>query len=207
MAGESETLAGYVLAATAALYTQYYAAFLLLALNLVVLTRQLRRRPPSDGLLSPQPLQGEGGRRPGVRVESRPTPRHPPRRNSLLPWLAAQLAVAFLFLPWLLYAGDKLSTYVRFKIDVEQDPSLGLFAYLGRHLAAFNWGHAEGSLASWWWLGLLPLAVLILCLVLVALRRRQVGATGAWKQKLGLAAGNPRRHAGLRLCGEPRPAL
>ena len=36
--------AGYVLVAAAALYTQYYAAFLLLALNLVVLVRWLRNR-------------------------------------------------------------------------------------------------------------------------------------------------------------------
>ncbi|MGD8623124.1 MAG: glycosyltransferase family 39 protein, partial [Anaerolineae bacterium] len=85
---------GYVLAATAALYTQYYAAFLLLGLNLVVLIHWLRR---------------DRGRRSFRR---------------LLPWLAAQATVALLFLPWAWYAGDKLLTYVRFKVSVEQDPSL-----------------------------------------------------------------------------------
>jgi uncharacterized membrane protein len=162
------SLVGYVLAATTALYTQYYAAFLLLALNLVVLTHLLR---PGSSLPSPQPLH-QRGRGPGVRVKTAPETDPSPGSNNLLAWLAAQLAVALLFLPWLLYAGDKLSTYVRFKIEVEQDPSLGLFTYLIRHLAAFNWGHAGGSWAGWWWMGLLPLAVLILCLVFVGLRRR-----------------------------------
>ena len=37
---------GYVAAATAALYTQYYTSFLLLALNLVVLIRRFKRRRP-----------------------------------------------------------------------------------------------------------------------------------------------------------------
>ncbi|HFD40476.1 MAG TPA: hypothetical protein ENJ31_11600, partial [Anaerolineae bacterium] len=119
--------AGYVLAATAALYTQYYAAFLLLALNLVVLARWRRARRPW---------------------------------RSLLPWGAAQLAVALLFAPWLWYAGGKLTTYVRFKVGVEADRPLGLLTYLARHLAAFNWGHAEGPLAAWWWLGLSPLLLL-----------------------------------------------
>ncbi len=128
---------GYVLAATAALYTQYYAAFLLLALNLVVLICWLQNR-------------------------------HPLRKT--LSWWGAQGAVALLYLPWLWYAADKLRTYVRFKVSVERDPSLDLFTYLGRHLAAYNWGHAEGPLAGWWWLGLLPLAVLVLCFALPRVR-------------------------------------
>ena len=42
---------------------------------------------------------------------------------------------------------------------------MALGPYLGRHLAAFNWGHTEGHLAGYWWLGLLPLAFLVLLLV------------------------------------------
>jgi uncharacterized membrane protein len=133
---------GYVLGATAALYTQYYAGFLLLALNLVVLVRWLRARHPWQGLVS---------------------------------WIGAQVAVILLYLPWLWYAGDKLLTYVRFKVSVEKDASLGLFTYLGRHLAAFTWGHAEGPLAGWWWVGLLPLVVLLLAFALVLWRRSRVG--------------------------------
>ena len=118
---------GAVLAATAALYTQYYAAFFLLALNLIVLLRWF------------------GGIR-SVR--------------SLLRWASTQVVAVALFLPWLWYAGSKLLTYIRFKVSVEKDPAMGVLAYIGRHLSAFDWGHAEGVLASWWWLGLLPLVVI-----------------------------------------------
>jgi hypothetical protein len=129
---------GYVVTATAALYTQYYAAFLLLALNLVVVFHWLRTRRSACAVLS---------------------------------WLGAQAAVVVLFLPWAWYAGGKLLTYIRFKVSVEQDLSLGLLRYVGRNLAAFGWGHAEGSLAQWWWLGLLPLAVVAVALGLVLWKR------------------------------------
>ena len=131
-------LVAYTLAATAALYTQYYAAFLLLSLNLVVIVDWLRRQRPL---------------------------------RELVGWLAAQLGVVLLFLPWVLYAGGKLVTYVQFKVGVEQDPSLGFLAYVGRHLSAFTWGHAEGALAGVWWVGLIPLAVLSLALGVLFWRR------------------------------------
>jgi uncharacterized membrane protein len=130
---------GYVLAATAALYTQYYAAFMLVALNLVVFIRWLRSSPLVEG--------------------------HRRSWRGILPWLGAQVAVLLLYLPWLWYAGEKLVTYVRFKVTADSDVPQGLVSYLGRHLASFNWGHAEGPLANWWWLGLLPLAVLLAALV------------------------------------------
>lgn len=118
---------GYVLAATAALYTQYYAAFLLLALNLLVIGRAWRSHD---------------------------------RTRRLGKWLAAQAAVVALYVPWLVYAGAKLVTYVQNKVQADKDLPLGPLTYLGRHLAAFGWGHAEGALAGWWWLGLLPIVVL-----------------------------------------------
>ena len=129
---------GYVLAATAALYTQYYAAFLILALNLVILPHWLRRPPP---------------------------------RRERISWLGAQGAVFLLFLPWLWYAGGKLLTYVRFKVGVESDVPSGPLTYLAKHLAAFDWGHAEGWLANWWWLGLLPAVVLGIAFAVVTWSR------------------------------------
>ncbi|MBN1139481.1 MAG: glycosyltransferase family 39 protein, partial [Anaerolineae bacterium] len=123
--------AGLAAAATAALYTQYYAAFLLLALNLAVLLWLRRGRPVKE----------------------------------LLPWLAAQAAVVLLYLPWLWYAGDKLLTYVRYKVVADQDVPLDPVTYLARHLAAFVGGHAEGGLAGWWWLGLIPPLALALALL------------------------------------------
>jgi 4-amino-4-deoxy-L-arabinose transferase-like glycosyltransferase len=140
----------YVLTATAALYTQYYAGFLLLALNLIILVRWLRSRESWRNLVA---------------------------------WLSAQVLVLLLFAPWIWYAGEKLTTYIRYKVGVEQDPSLDLLSYLTRHLAAFDWGHAEGALQSWWWVGLLPLGIILPAIVL-AIRHRfgqncqQVSSTG-----------------------------
>ena len=147
-------LVGYVLAATAALYTQYYAALLLLALNLIVLFHGFSpagQRPPAS-------LPEGPGTKDAIRQGRM-------GRRGLLPWLGAQAVVLLLYLPWLWYAGDRLLTYVRFKVGVEQDLPLGLFPYLSRHLAALTWGHAEGPLAGWWWLGLLPLPFLVLALL------------------------------------------
>lgn len=151
---DSWNWAGYVLVATAALYTQYYAGFLLLALNLVVLVRWLRGRHGSQSLAS---------------------------------WLAAQLTVFLLFLPWLWYAGGKLVTYVRFKVGVEEDLSQGPLTYLGRHLAAFTWGHAEGALADSWWLGLVPPVFLVVALLFVLWRH--FGEQGARKRAPGTLRG------------------
>ncbi|MGC9333930.1 MAG: glycosyltransferase family 39 protein [Anaerolineae bacterium] len=131
------SLVAYILAATMALHTQYYAAFLLLSLNLAVMAQWARQRRPA---------------------------------RQLTAWLGAQLAVGLLFLPWVLYAGGKLATYIRFKVGVEQDPSMGLLTYLSRHVAAFTWGHAEGALAGLWWIGLIPPALLVLAMPLIAWR-------------------------------------
>jgi 4-amino-4-deoxy-L-arabinose transferase-like glycosyltransferase len=137
---------GYVVAATAALHTQYYAGFFLLALNLVVLGRWLWKRSE-------------------------------PRR--LVPWVSAQIAAAVLFLPWVWYAGSRLQAYVRYKVGIESDAPRSLLAYVGQHLAAFHWGHLEGALADWWWLGLVPLLVFVLCAgVVLSGRTRPVRSRG-----------------------------
>jgi 4-amino-4-deoxy-L-arabinose transferase-like glycosyltransferase len=150
------SLAGYVISATAALYTQYYAAFLLLALSLGILLRSLRRSSPQESV-------EEEGRRTQVPAPFSST-RFRGKRGIVWAWLGAQFAVLLLYLPWLWYAGAKLLTYVQFKVSVEQYPPMGLLEYLGRHLAAFDWGHAEGGLGAWWWAGLLPLLAVALAL-------------------------------------------
>jgi 4-amino-4-deoxy-L-arabinose transferase-like glycosyltransferase len=164
---------GYAVAASAALYTHYYAAFLLVALNLVVLLLWL-----------------EG------------------RRRWVLSWLGAQAMVVLLYLPWVWYAGDRLLSYVRFKVGVEEDLSYGLLTYVGRHLAAFSWGHAEGFLTGWWWFGLVPLVLLLVLFVFLGQpwRRasRRVGSSG---QGSGLWSSSRHRDASwillavLLLCG------
>ncbi len=152
-----------MLAAAAALYTQYYAAFLILALNLVVLFRWLRGRRPVKELFS---------------------------------WLAAQAAVAVLYLPWLWYAGDKLLTYVRYKVVADKDLPLDALTYVARRLAAFAGGHAEGALAGWWWLGLIPL--LALAWVLSTLRTRASVQRCASPSTVSRGSSSPLRRRGRR---------
>jgi 4-amino-4-deoxy-L-arabinose transferase-like glycosyltransferase len=113
--------AGYVGATAAAMYSQYYAAFLPLAQTTYVLAQ---------------------GRR---------------ARRVLIPWLMAQVVLAILYLPWLLYAGPLLVGYVAQKVVLDADRALAPLDYFGRHLAAFAGGHFEGALASWWAVGILPL--------------------------------------------------
>ncbi len=60
-----------------------------------------------------------------------------------------------MFLPWVLYAGPKLASYVSQKVVADSDKPLGLVEYLTRHLSAYTAGHLEGPLTPWWPLGLL----------------------------------------------------
>jgi len=113
----------YVLLATAALYTQYYAVFLPVGLTLYALWRW-RRDPAALGR-----------------------------------WLAAQIAVAVLYLPWVIYAAPRLAPYVSQKVVADADRPLGLLAYFGRHLAAFLAGHLEGPLTAWWPVVLAPIGI------------------------------------------------
>jgi len=118
--------AGYVLLMAAALYTQYYAALLLLAQ--AVYTLLWARR------------DGE-------------------RRAFAWRVLGAQALAALLFLPWVAYAGPKLWHYVQYKVGRDADLPAGPLVYLARHLAAMGSGHWEGALATWWWLGLVPVGL------------------------------------------------
>ena len=63
--------------------------------------------------------------------------------------------VALLFLPWVLYAGPKLVSYVSQKVVADSDKPLGLIEYLARHLSAYTAGHLEGPLTPWWPIGLI----------------------------------------------------
>lgn len=102
-------VAGYVMVTAAAVYTQYYAGFLLVAEIVVVLYLKFRARA-------------------GV---------------SLKMWLTAWTAVALLYLPWVIYAGGKLYTYVTSKVGIEQYSRLDPLTFLAQHLAAFSIGHVS----------------------------------------------------------------
>ncbi|MBX2999733.1 MAG: glycosyltransferase family 39 protein [Caldilineaceae bacterium] len=88
-------LAIYVIAAAAGLYTLYYFAFLLIALNLLVMFFIFRsyHSPISDGQ-RPAFHDHEIG---ALHHSQSPVP----SPQSPIPWLVAQLAVIVLWLPWL----------------------------------------------------------------------------------------------------------
>ncbi|MGB8648976.1 MAG: glycosyltransferase family 39 protein, partial [Anaerolineae bacterium] len=132
----------YVLVTAAALYTQYFAAFIIAAEIVVTLFVFMHRDEPAA---VPYPLAGE----PPVRSYS-----------SLYPWIAAWFATFILYLPWLVYAGPKLYTYVTAKVGIEQYPRLDPLTFIGQHLVAFSIGHVS----SLGWLGVATLGLVALAL-------------------------------------------
>ncbi|HJX39241.1 MAG TPA: glycosyltransferase family 39 protein, partial [Anaerolineae bacterium] len=128
----------YVSLAAMAMYTQYYAAFIVLALSVFIILRFGR----FGGML--------------------------PR------WAAAHALLLVLYLPWLLYAGPKLVSYVESKLVKEGDISRGLWAYFRDHLVAFSVGHPSDLRFALSGLAAVPvgLAVLSVVALLVARRRR-----------------------------------
>jgi 4-amino-4-deoxy-L-arabinose transferase-like glycosyltransferase len=88
-------------------------------------------------------------------------------RRRLLEWLAAQVALAILYLPWIGLAGGILVNYVGDKMAVEARVPLSLPTYLTDHFTAFAvgqplgiWGQPQGiwSPLTWGSLALLTLA-------------------------------------------------
>ena len=97
-------LAGYVVATALALYTHYYATFLVVFQNLFVLgfwaSARLARSAP--------------GRTPSLHLRPRPVAGGWEKREGPYPlpwWLAAQLALLACFLPWLILARDLVRSY------------------------------------------------------------------------------------------------
>lgn len=91
----------YIPAAVAGLYTLYYFAFLLIALNVLVFWFHFKDRGGSDTRGN-----GDGDRRPQTADRRRQpavvSPQSPaPRPQSLLPWLLANAAALLLWSPWL----------------------------------------------------------------------------------------------------------
>jgi len=105
----------YILVTAAALYTQYYAVFILAVEISALAIRAIRSR----WLI-----------------------------GSLVHWFIALIAIAAFYLPWVLYAGGKLYTYVKNKVAIEQYAPLDPATFLAQHLAAFSLGH----LTDWTWL-------------------------------------------------------
>ncbi len=129
------TWLAYILATAAALYTLYYAAFILVTEIVVALLNVNIQAEQS-------PLQGRL-KRPSMTLPGRLQP------GVLRPWLGAWLAILLLYLPWLAYTLPKLYTYVTAKVGIEQYAPLDPLTYLAQHLIAFSAGH----LLNLTWLG------------------------------------------------------
>jgi len=128
----------YIVTTTAALYTQYYAAFILVAQIVVVMLHRWQNRRATT-------------------ADHRSTP--------IVYWLAAWSAIALLYLPWIVYAGPKLYSYVTAKVAIEKYAPLDPFTFLAQHLVALSIGHVTALTWLAW------ASVVMLGLVVVAGRQ------------------------------------
>lgn len=100
------------------------------------------------------------------------------RRQRARLWhgLALYAAIGVGYLPWLLYAGPKLVSYVGDKVQADQDRPLGFLEYMTRHLVALVRGHllpTDPRLAgAVVWVGIAALVMGGIALVLFFLSRR-----------------------------------
>ena len=116
----------YIPITTAALYTQYYAAFIVAFEILYAVWYFGRHTKPLLRWRSISELWA----------------------NPLAHWMGAWLAIGALYLPWIIYAGPKLYTYVTSKVSIEKYAPLDPLTFLAQHLATFSTGH----LTAWTWL-------------------------------------------------------
>lgn len=127
--------AGYVVITSAAMYTQYYAAFIPLFQTVFLVgyfvLSQLKRRKESI-------------RQRGLFAAS-----------LLVQWLIAQGVLLALYIPWIIYAGGQLTEYVIGKVGHEGYRPLGLWAFFGQHLATFGLGHLAPGQGYLYWAGAL----------------------------------------------------
>jgi hypothetical protein len=129
----------YVVVTCAAMYTEYYGAFIPLFHGIYWLGRVV--------------VQSRSARM--VSSSSQAAPKTDPptshvSRNALVFPLASFIALLISFVPWVLYAGPKLQDYVANKVDIEQYVSLNPLDYVTRHLVAFSVGHLAPEVG---WLG------------------------------------------------------
>lgn len=63
----------------------------------------------------------------------------------------ALMMVGLLYLPWVIYAGEKLASYVQGKTVIEADTPLTLPEFLRSYLTAFSLGHPSEALQAYTW--------------------------------------------------------
>lgn len=169
----------YIGTTTAALYTQYYAVFIVVTHVAVVLWYLCDRRPTSAGLVQSaattttsrrdnHALPPIGGWRSPQRARPEPAAGQAWSvrcgaliRRPLVHWIAAWSTIALLYLPWMIYAGPKLYAYVTAKVAIEKYAPLDPLTFLAQHLAAFSLGH----LTAWTMLAWASVVVIALAVV------------------------------------------
>ena len=104
----------YIVTTVAALYTQYYATFIVVAHIVVVMWHIWQERHSTN---------------------DRKT------RTPLVHWIVAWSGIALLYLPWVIYTGPKLYAYVTAKVAIEKYAPLDPLTFLAQHLVAFSIGH------------------------------------------------------------------
>lgn len=131
-----------ILSTVAALYTQYYAAFILVAEIILILAIYL--------IIDRRPLDWRS-------LKSLWT-------NPLFHWLDAWIAISALYLPWVIYAGPKLYTYVTTKVGIEKYAPLDPLTFFAQHLSALAVGH----LTEWSWLAWASVVLIALVVFAIA---------------------------------------
>jgi hypothetical protein len=124
---------GYVAITLAAMYTQYYAAFIPLFQTVFVI---------GGFVLSPLKRRGKAIRRGGISATS-----------LLIRWLIAQGTLLLLYIPWIIYAAGQLTEYVIGKVVHEGYRPLWLWTFFGQHLATFGLGHLAPDRGYLYWAG------------------------------------------------------
>jgi mannosyltransferase len=81
------------------------------------------------------------------------------------PFIRSLSVVALLYLPWVVYAGTKLITYVQGKRAAEEYVPLGFLRFITSHIVAFSLGHLSDATRILAWATLLFLPVALLGLI------------------------------------------
>ncbi|MFN8439164.1 MAG: glycosyltransferase family 39 protein [Caldilineaceae bacterium] len=86
---------------------------------------------------------------------------------ALVKFIVTEIVIALAYLPWLLYAGLRLTNYVKHKVASDKDQPIPFAEFWFRHLTAFVTGHLPGNnpfgrIESW-----LALLAITLWLILV----------------------------------------
>ncbi|NJN94694.1 MAG: hypothetical protein HC875_11670 [Anaerolineales bacterium] len=111
----------YIAAATAALYTMYYAAFIVLFHFLYAVIKNFKGSTSSK------------------------------TSSFAWQSLSRFIWIGLLYLPWLIYAGLRTVNYVLNKRQVEAYQPLDLLQFLGDHFVAFSIGHLSPDLLPYVW--------------------------------------------------------